>query len=194
MGTNECKLLGDICDVDGQPIEPNTPLPPISNKNSNDWAPYSNSLQFETAEFLFKKAEMSAGNIDQLCDLWAHSNPGCVPPFINHKDLYDTIDATKLGDVPWESFELKYSGEHPTNIMPWMDQPYEYWFRSARSLVANMLSNPDFDGEFDYSPYRNFLEEDERRYEHLMSSDWAWAQAIRHFFSSCIANEDYDRT
>ena len=57
-----------------------------------------------------------------------------------------------------------------------------------------MLSNPDFDGEFDYSPYRDFLEEDERRYEHLMSGDWAWAQAVRHFFSSCIANEDYDRT
>ncbi|KIJ06058.1 hypothetical protein PAXINDRAFT_20728 [Paxillus involutus ATCC 200175] len=100
------------------------------------------------------------------------------PPFIDHKDLYGTIDATLLGDVPWESFKLKYHGERPVVTPPWMDQDYEFWFCPARSLVANMLSNMDFDGEMDYAPYRDFSKESEkRRYENFMSGDWAWSQA-----------------
>ncbi|KIK76789.1 hypothetical protein PAXRUDRAFT_17940 [Paxillus rubicundulus Ve08.2h10] len=46
------------------------------------------------------------------------------------------------------------------------------------NLVENILSNPDFDGEVNYMPYRDFLEKDEtRRYENFMSGDWAWDQA-----------------
>ncbi|KAI6003078.1 hypothetical protein EDD15DRAFT_2157546 [Pisolithus albus] len=176
-------FLGDICDTNGLEIDPNTPLPPISEKDPNDWAPYCNQAQFETAEFLFKNAEMSAGNIDRLCDLWGSSlrteEGGYAPPFADHKHLYNTIDSTPLGDVPWDSFKLKYSGDRPMNsIPPWMDQTYEFWFRPARSLIANILANTEFNGEFDYVPYRDFSEDDEkRRYQNFMSGDWAWMQA-----------------
>jgi hypothetical protein len=56
---------------------------------------------------------MSAGDIDTLLNLWgasAVSNGGSAP-FQNHKHLYDTIDATPLGDVP-----------------SWMNAAYDVWF------------------------------------------------------------------
>ncbi|KAF8833748.1 hypothetical protein BDN67DRAFT_992789 [Paxillus ammoniavirescens] len=127
---------------------------------------------------------MSAGNVDRLCNLWVHSlhveepEGHHAPPFIDHKDLYGTIDATPLGDVLWESFKLKYHGECPVVTSSWIDENYEFWFRPARSLVTNMLSNMDFDGEMDYAPYRDFSQDSEkRRYENFMSGDWAWSQA-----------------
>ncbi|KIJ06883.1 hypothetical protein PAXINDRAFT_42024, partial [Paxillus involutus ATCC 200175] len=169
------------CDASGHPIDPATPPPPVSKKHPNNWAPYGSRLRFEAAEFIYKGAELSAGNIDKLCDFWGQSlaDHERVPPFVDHKDLYDIIDATPLGDVAWESFGLKYSGEHPPGtVPPWMTQTYEFWFHNARSVVENILSNPDFDGEVDYVPYRDFLEKDEtRRYENFMSCDWAWDQA-----------------
>ncbi|KAG6375120.1 hypothetical protein JVT61DRAFT_3317 [Boletus reticuloceps] len=67
-------------------------------------------VSMETAEFIFKQAELSVGNIDDLCDLWGRSledgSMGKHPPYVNHKELYATIDATPQGDIPWSSFKL----------------------------------------------------------------------------------------
>ncbi|KAF8546586.1 hypothetical protein OG21DRAFT_1392838, partial [Imleria badia] len=165
----------------GHVIDPKTPAPPASEKSLDDWAPYGDRLRFETAEFMFLNAEMSSGNIDRLCNLWAHSlhtdsdKAHHAPPFIDHKDLYDAIDATLLGDVPWESFKLKYDSECPAVVPPWMNQSYEFWFRPAYSLVADMLSHTDFEEEIDYVPYQDFLKDnEERHYENFLSGDWAW--------------------
>ncbi|KIK80294.1 hypothetical protein PAXRUDRAFT_15860 [Paxillus rubicundulus Ve08.2h10] len=175
------KLTGCVCNASGNLIDPALPPPPVSQKQPDDWAPYSICLQFETAEFIYKDVELSAGNVDKLCQFWGESSldHGGKPPFVDHKDLHNTIDATPLGDVPWESFKLKYSGECPPGqVPPWMTQTYEFWFHNAHSVVENMFSNPDFDGEIDYVPYRDFLKEGEtRRYENFMSGDWAWNQA-----------------
>jgi len=69
------------------------PLPPVcppsskeNNASPDDWTPYTNQAQFELAELLYPKAQMSAGNIDQLMKTWAvhgaeHSEE---PPFLNH--------------------------------------------------------------------------------------------------------------
>ena len=56
---------------------------------------------------------MSAPNINTLPDLWAltllkHKKP---PPFANHRDLYNMIDSTPLGDAAWQSFLLQYNGD-----------------------------------------------------------------------------------
>ncbi|KAI6096718.1 hypothetical protein F5141DRAFT_1190959 [Pisolithus sp. B1] len=163
------ELTGDICNTNGWEINLNTLPPPISKKDPNDWAPYHDQMQFETAKFLFKNAKMSASNFDSLCDLWGGSlhtkEGGYAPPFADHKQLYKTIDSTLLGDVPWDSFKLKYSSDCPmSNIPPWMDQMYKFWFHPAHSLVANMLTNTEFNSKFDY--YQNF-----------MSGDWSWMQA-----------------
>ncbi|KAF9234302.1 hypothetical protein BU15DRAFT_90031 [Melanogaster broomeanus] len=173
------KLTGRICDASGHYLDPNTPPPPVSEKRSDDWGPYGDQLRFETVEFIFREAEMSGSKIDKLCHLWQRSINTGSPPFSDHKELYQAIDATCLGDVQWSSFKLRYDGERPAdNIPPWMDEAYEFWFRDPRFLVANMLSNPEFDGEMDYVPYQDFTTGDvKRRFENFMSGDWAWMQA-----------------
>ncbi|KAF8836748.1 hypothetical protein BDN67DRAFT_992022 [Paxillus ammoniavirescens] len=172
---------GCVCNASGNPIDPALPPPPVSQKQPDDWAPYSSSLQFKAAEFIFKDVELSAGNINKLCQFWGESSldHGGKPPFVDHKDLHNMINATLLGNVSWESFKLKYSGECPSGqVTPWMTQTYKFWFHNSHSVVENMFSNPDFDGEIDYVPYRDFLEEGEtHRYENFMSGDWAWNQA-----------------
>ena len=99
---------GDIHDANGHVIDPKTPPPPVSEKSPDDWGPYGDRLQFEAAEFIFQDAEMSSGDIDKLCDLWGQSlcsdQGGPSPPFMDHKELYKTIDATPLGDIQWDSF------------------------------------------------------------------------------------------
>ncbi|KAF8554077.1 hypothetical protein OG21DRAFT_1484934 [Imleria badia] len=114
---------------------------------------------------------MSSRNIDRLCELWAESLHRSMPSFTDNKELNSTIDSTQLGDVPWESFKLKFNGEWPAgDVPPWMDHTYKFWFCPAYSLVSQILSNMDFHGEFDYVPYRDFLKDDEqRRYENFMS-------------------------
>lgn len=158
------------------------PIPPRETNNGpNDWTPYAGRTEFETADFLFTKNEMSAGDIDTLLNLWAatlvvHDD---TPPFENHDELYATIDATPLGDVPWDSFTIKYNGDVPAdNIPPWMTSAYDVWFRDPRVIVQNLLSNPDFDNEFDYSPLQEFDAENNHRYQDFMSGNWAWKQAV----------------
>jgi hypothetical protein len=175
-------LSGAPCDEDGNILPAGVPPPPRETDNGpNDWTPYESRTEFETADFLFTKNEMSAGDIDTLLNLWAatlvaHDD---TPPFTNHDELYATIDATPLGDVTWDSFTIKYNGDFPAdNIPPWMTSNYDVWFRDPRAIVQNLLSNPDFDNEFDYSPLQEFDAENNHRYQDFMSGNWAWKQAV----------------
>ncbi|KAF8259070.1 hypothetical protein EI94DRAFT_1707420 [Lactarius quietus] len=52
---------------------------------------------------------MSGGNINFVLNLWAASLAihDDDPPFSNAQHMYDTINSTPLGDIPWESFTLQ---------------------------------------------------------------------------------------
>jgi hypothetical protein len=124
---------------------------------------------------------MSAPDINVLLDLWAAKliQHGDYPPFADAKDLYQTIDAIPLGDTPWESFTAKYQGEQPeTEVPPWMDATYDVWYRDPLAVVCNLLGNPDFNGEFDYTPFREFEPGGERRLQDFFSGSWVWSQAV----------------
>ena len=51
---------------------------------------------------------MAGKKINELMDHWASyqqnpdSDSGHGPPFANAQDLYDTIDSTEIGGVPWQ--------------------------------------------------------------------------------------------
>ena len=110
--------------------------------------------QFETAEFLFRRVQMSAGNIDELLMLWEASGS---EPFVDHVHVYNTIDAIPVGGVPWQNFSVSYNGPRPeTNVPPWMEQTYEVYFRDPHQLILNMLANPTFAEDFDYTPLQEF--------------------------------------
>ena len=70
--------------------------------------------------------------------------------------MYDTIDSTQLGDVKWQSFTVKYTGDPGVDAAPWMHDNYNVWFRDPREVVHNMLANPDFVDEMDYQPFREY--------------------------------------
>jgi len=129
---------------------------------------------------------MSAPKIDTLLDLWASSlyPHQAQPPFSNHCHLYQTIDATTAGNVKWQGFSAGYTGEIPTvNPPPWMLKKYDVWFRDPRQVARQILSNPSFSNEIDLKPFKEYLTEDQtRQYKDFMSGEWAWEQAVRHFF------------
>ena len=125
---------------------------------------------------------MSAGNIDKLFKLWGDyaASTGGEVPYTGSKDLYSTIDATSVGEVPWQSVKLQYNGPRPTTgtAPGWMDDKHEVWFRDPKQLLRNMLSNTDFDGEFDYVPYQEYDANGNHHYQDFMSGNWAWRQSV----------------
>ncbi|KAH9946685.1 hypothetical protein B0H21DRAFT_808643 [Amylocystis lapponica] len=173
-------LNGKPCAEDGTYLPEGSTPPPRQDPSPDDWSPYNNRIEFELAEFLFKKTQMSNGNIKILLDLWAASllRHGDNPPFASHDDLHQVIDSTTLGDVPWKSFAVSYTGDVPqSDAPPWMLAEYEVWFRDPHEVARNILQNPDFDGNIDWTPYREFADDHGRRYQDFMSGDWAWKQA-----------------
>jgi hypothetical protein len=137
---------------------------------------------------------MSGGDMDFIFNLWAASlaEHGDVPPFSSHNDMYDTIDSTPLGDLPWESFSLQYNGVLPDGAAPsWMSAEYDVWFRNPQLLVHHILSNPDFDGEIDYAPLQEHSTTGAHRFQNFMSGDWCWKQAVRsHHYNSSFRISD----
>lgn len=114
------------------------------------------------------------------CPLFAPNGDTHKPP--DHKQLYAAIDEIQLGDVKWESFDVRYTGERPlvdSDVPPWMKDNYTVYFRDPREVVRNILSNPSFKNELDLRPYREFvMGTDERRWSDFMSADWAWNQVV----------------
>jgi Plavaka transposase len=133
------------------------------------------------ADFLYRRNQMSGGDIDFIFKLWAASLAAHhdLPPFSNHAEMYNSIDSTPLGDLPWEAFSLEYDGVQPEGDIPsWMGEKYEVWFRNPKTLVHNMLSNPDFEGEIDYAPVQEYDSNGVHRFQNFMSGNWAWKQAV----------------
>ena len=134
------------------------------------------------AELLYSKAQMSGGEIDTLLDI--HRRSGGSIPFTNRRDLYGAIDELTVGDLPWQSFTVRYNGDPGIDDdlskprPKWMSDVHEVFYRDPRLTVHEMLANPSYEGSMDFSPYRAFDQDGGRRYEHLMSGDWAWNQAV----------------
>ncbi|KAF8801821.1 hypothetical protein BYT27DRAFT_7309117 [Phlegmacium glaucopus] len=122
---------------------------------------------------------MSAGNINELLQIWASTLPDNEdPPFINKQHLYSTIDEIELGDAPWHSFSVSFNGEvTEDNTTPWKHATYDVWYRDPQVVLKNQLKNPDFAKEMDFAPKEVRDENDKRRYCDFMSGDWAWRQA-----------------
>jgi hypothetical protein len=172
---------GMPCDEDGNYLPPNTVPPPFVDPPPDDWFPFSSRIEFETAEFLYKRNQMSGGDIDTLFELWGASlaESGGVPPFSNHKDLYNAIDSAKVGDVQWQNFTVHYDGPLPDVAPPsWMTKNFDVWYRDPHEVIKMMLGNTDFNGEMDNAPFREYDADGDRRYQNLMSGDWSWQQAV----------------
>lgn len=118
----------------------------------------------------FSKENSDNNNSDE------EANP---PPFASAKGLYNTIDSTELGDVPWQAFSIKYNGNFPEGKPPtWMMNTHEVWYRDPLKVMENQLGNQDFGREMDFAPKQVFDKDNKHQYSNLMSGNWAWEQAV----------------
>jgi hypothetical protein len=180
--------LGKPCDEEGYDLPSDAPPPPFPERRQDDYEPYGSQSNFELADFLYRKEQMSGNGINELMELWAarqleqYGDDDPSPPFANARDLYNVIDATEIGDVPWQGFSIKYDGEFPDNAPNWMSVPYEVWFRDPLLVMESQIGNRDFGNEMDYAPKKVFSRAWTRQFSDLMLGDWAWDQAVRCFF------------
>ncbi|TBU21633.1 hypothetical protein BD311DRAFT_782809 [Dichomitus squalens] len=138
--------------------------------------PYQSRAHFEIADFLFRKAKMSGRNTDELMQLWSAFSQNA--PFADHAELYGSIDSITLADIPWQAFEVTYTGPRPGgDVPPWMDRVYTVWYRCPRDVLHAQLGNPDFAEEMDHTP-KQVYHGAERVYRDFMSGDWAWKQVV----------------
>ncbi|KAF8123085.1 hypothetical protein EV363DRAFT_1404165 [Boletus edulis] len=173
-------LTARPCDSSGNFLPDGTPPQPYSKKALDDWSPFGNRAEFELADLLYTQIQMSATHVNKLLDIFTtymHLNGG-QPPFSNCSDLYDLIDRTRVGDIAWENFGIKYSGECPDHPLPWMDDVYDVWMRDPESVIGQIIDNPGFTRLMDLTPFREFeTASNDRRWQDFMSGDWAWEEA-----------------
>ncbi|KAH9857837.1 hypothetical protein C2E23DRAFT_865564 [Lenzites betulinus] len=174
-------LDGRPCDKNGNFLPAGSPPPAASSDpaETQSYTPFDSRIEFEIADFLYRRVQMSGSKIDELMQLWACTLPEDEdPPFVSHQHLYATIDAISSGDVPWQTFSVSYNGAIPLGVTPsWMSREYDVWFRDPRLVLRNQYSNRDFASDIDYAPKRLILANGKRQYRDFMSGDWAWNEA-----------------
>ncbi|KAJ7213376.1 hypothetical protein GGX14DRAFT_534177 [Mycena pura] len=168
---------GRPCDRDGNFLDPDAPPPPKAFPPADDFSPYRSLNQFRMADFLYRKVQMSAGEIDELMEIM--DGDGNTPSFAGHEDLYATIDATEQGHVAWQAFEVAYDGPDldVPNAPAWKRKTYTVYFRDPHDVLRQQLTNPDFKNELDLTPQQVYDENGDREYKNFMSGQWAWRQA-----------------
>lgn len=187
MAAQPCDGTGIFLEADAPP---DCPLP----ADRTDWSPFLSKAHFQIADLIYREARMSKGLTDKLfshTNSFLRSTNGLAEaPFTNFKDMCETIDRIKVGDLPWQASNVGFHdddgnipGEDDPNFRPWMTQEYEVNYRDPLDVVTHMLSNPDFRDGFDYTPFRDYGgHNNKRRWRDVMSGDWAWHQAVRSEF------------
>ena len=159
---------------------------PSVDADPTDWGAFKSKEGFEIAELIYSRARISQNNIDDLLKICS----GEQVPFSNHKELYAAIDSIAVGKVPWQSFSVQYDdayGDDGNVTRPkWMSDVHEIFYRDPRLVIHEILANPDFRDGMDFAPYCVFNEDCIRTYQHLMSGDWAWEQAVSSLFLQAI--------
>ena len=84
-------------------------------------------------------------------------------PFGTHRDLLSTMDAINVGDLPWHSFKVRYTGEVDENSPTWKRETYTIYARNTLDIFRSLLQNTDFKDQFDYRPLEEYVAPAKRR-------------------------------
>jgi Plavaka transposase len=146
----------------------------------DNYALFTNCAAFELADLFFQKDKMSAGNINNLLQIWASTLPPDEdPPFINKRDLHDTINSIELSDAPWSSFNVLFNRElEEGDTTLWKHATYEVWYRNPEVVLKNQLRSTDFANETDFAAKKVWDENGKGRYRDFMSGNWSWRQLV----------------
>lgn len=99
-------------------------------------------------------------------------------PFQSYRDVYATIDAIRAGDVPWQCFTVSPQEDVTSDAPVWKKHEYQVWYRDPETIIKNMLDSPDFDGQFDYTPYIQYDKDGQRQWKNFMSGNYAWRKSV----------------
>lgn len=125
----------------------------------------------------------SQGDLDHLMNVWAARNirkyqePDA--PFTDTEHMHAVIDEVPFGAENWTTVTVQYSGELDDASPAYLRESYTFYMRDVLRSVEVMAESSDFDGKFDYVPYKEFGPDGRRRWSNLMSGQWAWRQAVR---------------
>ena len=157
--------------------------PQHQEPNREDWMPFTNQVQFKLADLLYHNAELSVPITDTLLMLWANSMAGLndSAPFKNHNELHLTINKSSLEDVPWECLMTSIPDNVNKSDPSWMQKSYEVWYCNPEAFVSAMLSNPDFEGQFDLWPYINLNPDGTHQWNNIMLGTLAWRNSVSTF-------------
>ncbi|TFK84740.1 hypothetical protein K466DRAFT_496044 [Polyporus arcularius HHB13444] len=178
------------CDEDGNELPLGAPPPP--RDDAEDWWPFENRPHFELANWHYTKVQTSRGDLNEILRNHAAQKvleTGDVharAPYDSADDMYETIDAVPYGDLPWSTFELKYTGPITPHTPPWKIKTYTIHTRDALRVVESIAGSADFDGRWDYVPYEEYSAPGCRRYADVMSGTWAFKKA-----DTLAANDTY---
>lgn len=115
-----------------------------------------------------------------------YGDKGKPPPFANTRDLQNAIDSIETGDVPWQSFNISYSGPKPDGDTPaWMNEEYTVWYRCPQQLLINQLGDRSLGKEMDWAPKRVYRRGLKREYGNFMTGNWAWEEAVSVHWCCC---------
>jgi hypothetical protein len=174
------------CDAQGNFLPPGAPPPPQKVALQGDWTPFDSEVQFRLAELLYFRAEVSSTNVNTILEIWAQSlaEANRPAPFETHQHMLGTIDASALGDVPWQCLATGFSGNVDDRSPEWMRTTYEVWYRDPDAVITNMLLNPDFAGQFDLRPYIDLDAQGGRKWGDFMSGNIAWRHSVSFLHTS----------
>jgi hypothetical protein len=179
------RCLAQPCDKDGHYIPstyPPSAYQPLDATPENAFHPFEDRLAFEFADHHFSRQQSSGPLIDRALQLWAAQsakNGHDDVPWKSANDMYQTIDQIKQGDNPWKTIPFRYQGPLPEDPPKWMAEDFLLVTRDIRHLLHEQIACTDFDGHWDYVPYREFNSAGDRVWNNLMSGDWAAKQAVR---------------
>ena len=94
------------CRPDGEFLPPGMLPSPPPPKSADNWTPFILHARFKAAEILYTKAPFSNDAINQPLNLWTAT---LIPyessaPILNQDEFHTTINAIKLGCVPWQLY------------------------------------------------------------------------------------------
>ena len=156
-------------------------LPALLSKDNlshHDWTSFEDHLTFDWAYHQYVKIQLLAAEIAQGLDFWSaiaikHGSTAGVP-WRNVKEMYETIDAIKIGSLGFKTFTFQYTGPKPSMPPSWMEQEYKLNTCDVVEVLWEQLTTSDFASQINNIPYKEFNDKGECMWSNLMSRHWAF--------------------
>ncbi|KAI0368210.1 hypothetical protein BV20DRAFT_1054195 [Pilatotrama ljubarskyi] len=85
--------------------------------------------------------------------------PDYFPSLIDKKTLLDTVDSIPGPSASWKLIEITIQGTEHDEHGNLMTETVDMWVRNPVAVVQDLIGNPNYDGEIDYEPVEESVEE-----------------------------------